>query len=187
MPERSEGRPETKIRSSSPRHHPRGSRRRARTSAREATVVRTSREPPCPHTSPCGRITRAAQAWDRDPGGRGRAARSSRYQGGRLIRSTTRTEVEVPARCANAEDREHLDGADARRFGDAWATCQFPSIRRQSVGDIKPFSVVSPRAAGGRRRPGPTRPRWCAAGAGGVKDGTHRAASAGLGRPRARG
>jgi hypothetical protein len=30
-------------------------------------------------------------------------------------------------------------------------------------------------------------PRWCAAGTGGVKDGAHRAASAGLGRPRARG
>src|SRR6185503_151784 len=55
------------------------------------------------------------------------------------------------------------------------------------VGDISPFSVVSPRGAGGRSRPGPTRPRWCAAGTGGVKDGTHRAASAGLGRPRARG
>jgi hypothetical protein len=30
-------------------------------------------------------------------------------------------------------------------------------------------------------------PRWCAAGTGGVNDGAHRAASAGLGRPRARG
>src|SRR5262245_10339793 len=35
--------------------------------------------------------------------------------------------------------------------------------------------------------PDTTRPRWCAAGTGAVKDGTHRAASAGLGRPRARG
>src|SRR5204862_287747 len=96
---------------------PRGSRRRARTSTREATVVRTSREPPCPHTSPYGRITRATQAWGRDPGGRDRAARSSRYQGGRLIRSTTRTEVEVAARRANTEERAHSVRRDDRTVG----------------------------------------------------------------------
>jgi len=40
---------------------------------------------------------------------------------------------------------------------------------------MKPLLSRFPR--GGRRRPAPTRPRWCAPGAAGVKDGTHRAAS----------
>jgi hypothetical protein len=43
------------------------------------------------------------------------------------------------------------------------------------VGDMKPLLSRFPR--GGRRRPAPTRHRWCASGAAGVKDGTHRAAS----------
>jgi transposase len=56
-----------------------------------------------------------------------------------------------------------------------------PEREVSSTGDFlsKALSQSFPQGgAGGRRRPGPTRPRWCAWGTGGVKDGTHLAASA---------
>src|SRR5215510_2911178 len=88
----------------------------------------------------------------------------------------------TPTPCASSFSRNEADAVMSVQFGTVAALREVERRRHKAPSQSFPQGGVADEGG-----PDTTRPGLCAAGTGGVKDGTHRAASAGLGRPRARG